>query len=43
MIRKAIINDLEELCIIEKLCFKKEYSKEFLLHFLESLMFIHLF
>ncbi len=37
MIRQATINDLEELCRIEKLCFKKErYSKSFLLHLLES-------
>ena len=37
MIRQATINDLEELCIIEKLCFKEErYSKAFLLHLLKS-------
>lgn len=37
MIRQATINDLEELCRIEKLCFKRErYSKEFIFHLLES-------
>ena len=37
MIRKAKMQDLEELCRIEKLCFKRErYSKEFIFHLLES-------
>jgi len=37
MIRKATINDLEDLCRIEKLCFKRErYSKEFIFHLLET-------
>jgi len=37
MIRKATIQDLEDLCRIEKICFKRErYSKEFIFHLLES-------
>ena len=37
MIRKATIDDLEELCRIEKLCFKRErYSEEFILYLLEN-------
>ncbi len=35
--RKAAIDDLDELCRIEKLCFKKErYSEEFILYLLEN-------
>ncbi|MDI6917669.1 MAG: ribosomal protein S18-alanine N-acetyltransferase [Thermoplasmatales archaeon] len=37
MIRTATIQDLDEICRIEKLCFKKErYSEEFILYLLEN-------